>query len=489
MFFCLGFGLLLGNILSIGIPGLIFGAFWLYFSGFVKSEPSRIRLLNRLLDSYYETRYRRHVEKILNGMDRIFSKLEAERGIKPNHLKHSFSFQLLNITLILALAYPILALLANWGISGKGSIGGLNIFPQDVPWHQRVGTICGIALPAGLYFYAERRLSGPRQRVIQLVAWGLFITVALALAAAGTVTVAGTVAFALAFAGTFAFAGAGTFAFAGAVTVAFAVAAAVAGTFAGTFASSGAVVIAGTVAFAITALGEKLRLEMPFLLVLCFAGIFSVFFLIWQAPEFRTLSEGNTGAGAILFVSLLPLMNALADFASLGLTRHFLRKGISSNILINSVFDALSALGVFFILGMAIIATVHHVRPQNNVALFDLQALFAELRSGEGQHLWLLCMVFSTLIPTVVHLLIGLFSAFMLVPKSLKNWIAKKIIEGAKGDVLAERDARIVLCLILTASFIAPIYTIYKFPVYFPILITWVIAIFEAFARSIGAIG
>jgi len=49
---------------------------------------------------------------------------------------------------------------------------------------------------------------------------------------------------------------------------------------------------------------------------------------------------------------------------------------------------------------------IHFIRPQNGVAMLNLADLFKGLRDNPSEYWWLLFMVFSTIIPTILHLLL-----------------------------------------------------------------------------------
>jgi hypothetical protein len=105
---------------------------------------------------------------------------------------------------------------------------------------------------------------------------------------------------------------------------------------------------------------------------------------VMLTPGLRAWSPGEEDASIILFLGFLPLLNAAADFASTGLTRWWLRKGVQGHLLRNALWDAGAAIGILFLLGFAMIATIHFVRPQDGRALADLPSIFADLRGPEA---------------------------------------------------------------------------------------------------------
>jgi len=190
----------------------------------------------------------------------------------------------------------------------------------------------------------------------------------------------------------------------------------------------------------------------------------------------------------VLFFSVLPLINALFDFASVGLTRYWLRKGLSGNILWNGLRDAVAGLVIFLALGCTIITFIHLVRPQDNVPLLNLASLFDDLAANPGNYWWLFFMVFSTLIPTVTHAGIALFSLFTLAGPRLRNWLAQMFRMGGKGDAHPEWIARTTKSAPIAAAIWAPAFIVIEGLALFPGAVTALIDIFAAFATLISAI-
>ena len=107
----------------------------------------------------------------------------------------------------------------------------------------------------------------------------------------------------------------------------------------------------------------------------------------------------------MLTFGLLPLFNALFDFACAGLTRYLLRMGLDQKRAAwRAVLDGLGGIAIFFALGCALIIFITFVIPADGVPLLDLAQLFANLRSAPGDYIWLMITLFSTLLPTLVHL-------------------------------------------------------------------------------------
>ncbi|MBP7241348.1 hypothetical protein [Amaricoccus sp.] len=83
----------------------------------------------------------------------------------------------------------------------------------------------------------------------------------------------------------------------------------------------------------------------------------------------------------LLFLGFFPLLNAWADFASVGLTRWRMRIGVQGNLVVNAVIDGVAAIAILVALALAIVATMHLVRDGEGGPLFDPASLLVDLRA------------------------------------------------------------------------------------------------------------
>jgi hypothetical protein len=119
----------------------------------------------------------------------------------------------------------------------------------------------------------------------------------------------------------------------------------------------------------------------------------------------------------MLTIGLLPLVNAVFDFASVGLTRYLLRLGLDQKRAAwRAVLDGLGGIAIFFALGCTLIAFVTFVVPADGVPLVDLTQLFANMRRAPGNYIWLMVTLFSTLIPTLLHLSVAVLTQGLQYP-------------------------------------------------------------------------
>ena len=152
----------------------------------------------------------------------------------------------------------------------------------------------------------------------------------------------------------------------------------------------------------------------------------------------------RTGATLIVFLALLPLLNAVFDFFSIGLTRFLLRRGAvsaGSGALGWALGDLASALVFFALLGLALVTMIQWLNGLGAAPLLDLGALFADIRADPGAYWWLYVTLFSTLLPTLLHFVLASFSALLaIMPESVALFIRKqlpRVEEDAVAKALA----------------------------------------------------
>lgn len=203
------------------------------------------------------------------------------------------------------------------------------------------------------------------------------------------------------------------------------------------------------------------------------------------APD---LAARDASRALVFFFAMLPILNALADFASVGLTRWLLRRGVRGHVALNASIDAAAALAILVGLGFATIAVVHLARAPGAPGLIDLGALFADLRDPAAAHdyYWLYFCFFSTLLPTALHAGVGAFGLFTLVSERLGRNIAAGLASGSETEGRMASDA-LTLCAALAVW--APAFLLWQAVALFgrPLLdaLLWLM---EGFALGIGAV-
>jgi hypothetical protein len=420
-------------------------------------------------------RYRSVMRRGLDWLDSRLSAHEAPQG----PAQRAWSFGLLNATMALALAYPIVAITIQWLWGSAIDFGGQEVIAVS-PSQARIFT--AVWLGSSLFFYLFAGASKSRWR------WPLFILATgillLGPIYAGRFAVPGNVAVA----STVASVGAVAFAVEGAVAVV--VAFGVASASADTFTFKGAVVgtVAGAVACVVVVAEELSSRPMAWRLLYC-GALVALLIVAVKMPDDFGAGQRNQAVFFMLTMGLLPLVNAVFDFASVGLTRYLLRLGLEQKRAAwRAVLDGLGGIAIFFALGCTLIAFVTFVVPADGVPLVELKQLFADMRRAPGDYIWLMVTLFSTLIPTLLHLSVAVLTLGLQYPAPLRNFVAGLLERGEQSGQAALLSG-ICICAMITIALWCPIW-IFTFVVTHDhgAIVNAVLWGFEAFAWAIGGI-
>jgi hypothetical protein len=195
-------------------------------------------------------------------------------------------------------------------------------------------------------------------------------------------------------------------------------------------------------------------------------GLFQAIYTASLAYVLALLAVAATDENSkslFLFLGFLPLVNAVFDFASIGLTRYCLRRGLRPgflNALKWSLIDAAGAAVLFAGLVLSAIYTVHYVRDSNGAPLASLNAIFTGIARDPDSYWWLYLTFFSTLVPTLLHLGVACFSFITLAPAPLQRAMAGWVAE-MDGNGFARIGARTVLPLVATVAIAMPFLALY----------------------------
>ena len=463
---------------ALGLPFLCFMALMCMpaFRDTAQNPKDRDRWLKGLRDNSPAEFYRSVMRRGLDWLDTRLSSHEAQKG----PAQKAWSYGLLNITMVLALAYPILAMMAQWLWGHAIDFGGQEMMAASPP-QARIFAL--VWLGSASIFYLFYMLSQSRWPWLWLIlAVGIFyfgsyftddfavrrnvsgfavvfLCVAVAAVAAAAV-VAG--------AGTGAFAVVGAVAFAAAFAVVFVFA--VAGAFAVTFA--------------------EVRSSNPMVMRLFYCGVLLAILVIGiKMPDDFGADQRNRAVFFMLTFGLLPLFNAVFDFLSAGLTRYLLRLGLEQKRAVwRAILDGLGGIAIFFALGCSLITFVTFVTPADGVPLVDLAQLFANLRTTPGDYIWLMMTLFSTLLPTLVHLSLMLLTLALHYPAGWRNFVASLLESGAQSRQ-ASFLSGVCICAMITLAFWVPIWIIAAVITHdHGATLNAVLWIFETFAWAIGGV-
>ena len=401
-------------------------------------------------------RYRSVMRRGLDWLDSRLSAHEAQQG----PAQRAWSFGLLNATMALAFAYPILAITIQWLCGSAIDFGGQEVIAASPP-QARIFT--AVWLGSSLFFYLFAGASKSRWRwTLVILATGILLLGSIfadRFAVPGNVAVAGTVAVA------------------------------VAGAVAGAVAVAVAVAVAGTVAGQAVA-GAEVRSSRPMAWRLLYCGVLVALLIVAiKMPDDFGAGQRSRAVFVMLTFCLLPLVNAVFDFASVGLTRYLLRLGLEQKRAAwRAVLDGLGGIAIFFALGCTLIAFVTFVVPADGVPLVDLTQLFADMRRAPGDYIWLMVTLFSTLIPTLLHLSVAVLTLGLQYPAGVRNFVAGLLERGEQSGQAALLSG-ICICAMITIALWCPIW-IFTFVVTHDhgAIVNAVLWGFEAFAWAIGGI-
>lgn len=167
--------------------------------------------------------------------------------------------------------------------------------------------------------------------------------------------------------------------------------------------------------------------------------------------------ESNPVTGGLLvFLAALPLVNAVLDWGSVGVTRLLLRRAALTRSKAQRVglglLDAAIALGVLAVLTVAMVGAVRglntvHVLAGGSADLVDLAGILDRVAATPADPAvwWIYITLFSTLLPSVVHAIAA--AAWVLTPTLLDRSIRRVYDALRRGEdidnpLAAERLAR-----------------------------------------------
>jgi hypothetical protein len=362
------------------------------------------------------------LDTALARVDRFFG---DEPGPKTQLVQY-WSGPALDRCLLLALIYPVATLLVVWHVTGQ--VGPLET---------------ALDLPADATG-RERALSGASLAAMMATAiwWGAGLRAQLGFRAS-------MIRFAA-----FAFAGAGAFT----VAFAFAVAVAVAGAVAFAFAGAFAVAFAGAVSWIGT---HRPRWHIPALLVFCA-------FLLGTSAGVVMVSgsdEDLSGLLLLLFFAVLPVLNALFDWFSLGVTRFLLRRGQVRGASAALGYAALDLVIAFFVLIILTAVCVMAVTGMNVLVgqtVFDITALLNQLDEPATRFApntwWVYVTVFTTLLPSLCNVALGILALGRAGMGGLNRWVVDHALpESPTALTFSKRvlASMALTCQWVVASFVA----------------------------------
>ena len=437
---------------ALGWPFLCFMALMCMpaFRDTAQNPKDRDRWLKGLRDNSPAEFYRSVMRRGLDWLDTRLSSLEAQKG----PAQKAWSSGLLDITMALALAYPISAMMVQWFWGHAIDFGGQEMIAASPPQARIFALVWLGSASICLFFYM---LSQSRWSLLWLIlAMEIFI---LGSIYADDFAVPRNV---------------GGFA----VTVGFL----------GVF--LGAVAFAVVFVFAVAVAVAEVRSSNPMVVRLFYCGVLlAILVMAIKMPDDFGAGQRNRAVFAMLTFGLLPLFNAVFDFLSAGLTRYLLRLGLEQKRAVwRAILDGLGGIAIFFALGCSLITFVTFVTPADGVPLVDLAQLFANLRTAPGDYIWLMMTLFSTLLPTLVHLSLMLLTLALHSPAGCRNFVAGLLESGAQSRQTSFLSG-VCICAMITLAVWVPIWIIAAVITHdHGATLNAVLWIFETFAWAIGGV-
>lgn len=262
------------------------------------------------------------------------------------------------------------------------------------------------------------------------------------------------------------------------------------GVFLGAVAAAAVVAFAFAVVFVFVFAVAEVRSSNPMVVRLFYCGVLlAILVMAIKMPDDFGAGQRNRAVFAMLTFGLLPLFNAVFDFLSAGLTRYLLRLGLEQKRAVwRAILDGLGGIAIFFALGCSLITFVTFVTPADGVPLVDLAQLFASLRTAPGDYIWLMMTLFSTLLPTLVHLSLMLLTLALHSPAGCRNFVAGLLESGAQSRQ-ASFLSGVCICAMITLAVWVPIWIITAVITHdHGATLNAVLWIFETFAWAIGGV-
>lgn len=232
-----------------------------------------------------------------------------------------------------------------------------------------------------------------------------------------------------------------------------------------TFPVSLAIVIATSAAFA----GGGSPRTVPAAVATTIFATFFVALAVFGAVAtvfFGNPAATETTALLLLFYALLPVLNAVADWISLAITRRFLAPMAAASadpanrpalptIVLRSAIDLILALACLAGLLTAIVGVLEiwaHVSPAS--LPFSWQGYWSEVAANPARGFALFLMIATTLLPTLIHLIAGLGGIFTYRAHVLTREAEILSTKLESGAALPEIDRRDIVLRVRRAGFI-----------------------------------
>ena len=151
----------------------------------------------------------------------------------------------------------------------------------------------------------------------------------------------------------------------------------------------------------------------------------------------------------ILFLVVLPFLNALWDWVSWGISRwlgtEIVRRRSVSRIAGHAVIDVVAALLLLLGLTVTLVIVIEGINVLGqtfaNVAPLELDEFLVKAAADPWgpNGLWVTCLLLSTLLPTMTHFLMVIASPLALLPpRRFRHWLADRLAGDPAAHELSE---------------------------------------------------
>jgi len=386
-------------------------------------------VLDRLLQPQIVTEHPKPTTGIAARFERWTTPRARDQSDRDALRENPWSRPVLNAALRVAIIYPFYLALLGFALGSTATIGAFALIPNATPRWLAGASIGGLFVILVTSTLAVATSNGTLKKVS---IW-LILPTAIALLFSGAVGVAAAVFFSfenavnvvivgsmllsvsssiLSVAIPFLREGAGGFDFY--VTIASILVAAV------VVASTAMALAKMTLLKLAKAKSRGLLVDLVFLFV-CFCLAFGASALVTATNRSSVWSVG---------LVLLPLVNALFDWLSYGATIWLMRKGRRKGggwPFLAGFADIGVALVLLAAVSVALVTVLGFLDMARGDQFIDVGVLLTGLRDAPGQNWWVVAMVASTLVPTLVHLALAFVSSVTWVPVRVWDGVLKRL--------------------------------------------------------------
>ncbi|MEP3846517.1 MAG: hypothetical protein ABJM43_14380 [Paracoccaceae bacterium] len=443
------------------------------------------------------------IEKLLYGLPRLLIRESMEERPPPTknfwvrftwslnprpkdgpdkiRLAHNpWSWPIFDVAIKLAIFYPLFFALIQWTFLSRAiNFGELSLLPNNVHIAFRgvaLGVLSWFFISMVIYRFLAKTTQFKRF-IVKIANWAIFLIVPLVTTGVVIALQAPFEAYvALATAVYSVFLGAVVLRFSGALALIFLIASSISALIAFEFESEmgkslvrffslvGVFLFSIAASWAVAwAARNKLGLT-AYLLLSCSA----IYVGLTSATN---LPKADSTAFFIVSLILLPAINVMFDWVSYGITMSLLRKGHTKRgiwPLVLGVVDFAAAIAMFFALSLTLCMLIYLINayrptPLNAyrpTPLIDLRLLLAGIKHAPGDHLWVIAMIGSTLLPTLLHVGIAVLSILTWFPAKLWD----RMVEGldtTSGTLQVPLLSSVGLTVVLAVYAILPALAFY----------------------------